>query len=108
MAEAPASRDAGRQLAKLAHTRFEASKRFLLPVTVAEVRALTRSEVLRGLRTRLNGLQRQLGAGAADPTTLQFGGRDESPQAVEARKLVSVMQKMIGSLGEPWTEAERP
>ena len=103
---APTSRDAARQLAKLPRIRFEASKKYLLPVTVAEVRALTRSEVLRGLRTRLNKLQRQTFKDAAD--SYQFGEADESPQTVEARKLVPVMQKMILALGEPWTPSERP
>ncbi len=105
IATAPASKDAARQIAKLPGTRFEASKKYLLPVTVAEIRALTRSEVLRGMRVRLNTLERQR---INDSSTYQFGDRDESPRGIEAHKLVSAMQKLIAMLGEPWTDAERP
>ena len=105
LTSAPASKEATKALAKLPRARFEPSKRFLLAVTVPEVRALTRSEVLRGMRSQLNNLQKQSGGGE---TALQFGGKDESPAGVEARKLVTAMQKMILALGEPWTNAERP
>lgn len=103
--EAPVSKDATRALAKLPRSRFEPSKRFLLAVTVPEIRALTRSQILRGMRTQLNNLQRQSGGGEA---SFQFGAKDDSPQAVEARKLVESMRKLILSVGEPWTDAERP
>ncbi len=105
LTQAPASKDATRALAKLPRSRFEPSKRVLLAVTVPEVRALTRSQILRGMRTQLNNLQRQGGGGE---TSIQFGGKDESPQAVEARKIVEQMKKLILSLGEPWTDTERP
>ncbi len=105
VATAPASKDAARQLAQLPATRFEASKKYLLPVTVAEVRALTRSGVLRGMRVRLNTLERQK---LKESSTYQFGDKDESPRGIEARKLVSAMQKLIAMLGEPWTDSERP
>lgn len=105
LAAAPASKDATRALAKLPRSRFEPSKRALLAVTVPEVRALTRSQILRGMRTQLNNLQRQSGGGEV---SLQFGPKDDSPAAVEARKLVEQMKKLILSIGEPWTDAERP
>lgn len=106
VASAPASKEASRQLAKLPGSRFEASKKYLLPVTVAEIRALTRSEVLRGMRVRLNTLERQKINDSSG--TYQFGDRDESPRGIEAHKLVSAMQKLIAMLGEPWTDSERP
>lgn len=100
-AAAPPSKDATRALAKLPHAKFEPSKRALLAVTVPEIRALTRSQILRGMRTQLNNLQRQSGGGdasfQADPAA-----------AGEAKKLVEQMKKLILSLGEPWTAAERP
>lgn len=99
LSAAPASKDATRALAKLPRSRFEPSKRFLLAVTVPEVRALTRSQILRGLRTQLNGLQRQV----PNDASFQLAAKDES-----AKKLVEQMKKLILSLGEPWTEAERP
>ncbi len=106
VATAPASKEASRQLVKLPGNRFEASKKYLLPVTVTEIRALTRSDVLRGMRVRLNTLERQKINDSS--TTYQFGDRDESPRGIEARKLVGAMQKLIAMLGDPWTESERP
>ena len=106
LSSAPASKEATKALAKLPRARFEPSKRFLLAVTVPEVRALTRSEILRGMRSQLNNLQKQSGGGG--DTSMQFGAKDESPAAVEARKLVTAMQKLILALGEPWSAAERP
>ena len=96
---AAASRDAARQLAKLPRTRFEPAKKSLLPVSVAEARALTRSEVLRSLRPRLNSLQRQASGDAV--TT-------DAPDSAEAHKVAATMQRLISSLGEPWMESERP
>jgi hypothetical protein len=96
---APASREAARQLAKLPHTKFEASKKFALGVTAAEARALTRSGVLRTQRLRLNALTHQMGG---DPSAMGF--KDDS----EAKQLVSAMQKLIAQLGEPWNEDEKP
>jgi hypothetical protein len=109
VAQVAASRDATRALAKLPHTKFEAAKKFLLPVTVAEARALTRSEVLRNQRVRLNALSHQ-GAGG-DPSTMQFGGKKDdgrSPLDNEAKQLVASMQKLIAQLGDPWTDEEKP
>ncbi len=105
LAAAPPSKDATRALAKIPRSRFEPSKRAILAVTVPEVRALTRSQILRGMRTQLNNLQRQGGGGEV---SYQFGAKDESPAATEAKKLVEQMKKLILSLGEPWTDAERP
>ena len=95
---APASKDAARQLAKLPRTKFEASKKFALGVTPAEARALTRSEVLRTQRLRLNVLSHQQGG---DPA---MGFKDDS----ETKQLVAAMQKLITQLGEPWSDAEKP
>lgn len=99
LAAAPPSKEAQRALAKVPRSKFEPSKRALLAVTVPEVRALTRSEILRSLRTQLNNLQRQTGGDA-----VQFSAQDNA----EAKKLVAQMQKLILALGEPWTPAERP
>lgn len=107
VAQAPASKDATRELAKLPRTRFEGSKRSFLPVTAAEARALTRSEVLRSQRTRLNALSRQASANGGDPA-MSFGTKQDTPQGAEAKKLVTAMQKLILQLGEPWTDDERP
>lgn len=95
---APASKDAARQLAKLPRTKFEASKKFVLGVTPEEVRALTRSGVLRTQRLRLNVLSHQQGG---DPA---MGFKDDS----ETKQLVAAMQKLIAQLGEPWSDAEKP
>lgn len=106
--QVPAPKDIARQLAKFPRTKFEGSKKFLLPVTVAEVRALTRSEVLRNQRVRLNALSHQ--GVNSDPTINSFGGsKDQSrPLDNEAKALVASMQKLIAALGEPWTDDERP
>lgn len=96
---APASKEAARALAKLPHTKFEASKKFALGVTPAEARALTRSEVLRSQRLRLNVLSHQQGG---DPSAMGF--KDDS----ETKQLVASMQKLIAQLGEPWSDAEKP
>lgn len=95
---APASKDAAKQLARLPRTKFEASKKFVLGVTPAEARALTRSGVLRTQRLRLNQLSHQQGSDAA------MGFKDDS----ETKQLVAAMQKLIAQLGEPWTDAEKP
>jgi hypothetical protein len=106
--QVPTPKDVMRQLAKFPHTKFEGSKKFLLPVTVAEVRALTRSEVLRNQRVRLNALSHQ--GINSDPTMNSFGGsKDQSrPLDNEAKALVTSMQKLIAALGEPWNDDERP
>lgn len=103
---APASKTVAKEMAALPRTRFMGSKRFLLPVMVAEARALTRSDVLRNQRVRLNALSRQMGGDSSG--TMQFGGQDASPQAVEARTLVASMQKLIASLGTEWADDEKP
>lgn len=105
VSQSQAPRTAGREMAKLPHTRFLGSKRFLLPVTIAEAHALTRSDVLRNQRVRLNALTRQLGGDAG--ATVQFGA-DQSPQAVEAKTLVASMQKLIAQLGADWDDSEKP
>jgi len=97
------SKDATRALAKLPHTKFEGAKTLFLPVTVTEVRALARSGLLRGQRARLNMLQRMAPRGASDQVE-----KDETPQIAEIKKLVPTMQKLIVSMGEPWTDDERP
>ena len=103
-----APKDVARQLAKLPRTKFEGSKKFLLPVTVAEMRALTRSEVLRNQRVRLNALSHQ--GITSDPTMNSFGGSkgEARPLDNEAKALVASMQKLIAALGEPWSDDERP
>lgn len=80
-----------RELARLPHRTFEASSKYALGVTVEEVRALTRSDEARRLRLRINELQRR--AETSEP---------------EMKGLVTTMKKMIGSMGEPWAEDERP
>lgn len=101
---APDSKDAMKQLAKLERTKFEASKKYLLGVTPAEVRALTRSAELRRMRIRLNELHRHTLADSSGAMSFT----DDSPQAVEAKKLVVAMKKMIAVMGEPWTDSDTP
>ncbi|MDX2089354.1 MAG: hypothetical protein SFX73_15985 [Kofleriaceae bacterium] len=92
-----------KQIAQLPREAFEASKQYALGVTVAEVRALTRSEELRRLRLRINELQRSWPGGAPDTVT-----GEDTPQVAEMKRLVATMKKMIAAMGEPWAESERP
>ncbi|HVK84417.1 MAG TPA: hypothetical protein VM513_09940 [Kofleriaceae bacterium] len=97
------AKSVARELAQLPRETFAASSKYALGVTVEEVRALTRSEELRRLRLRINELQRSWPGGPADAV----GGEETSHQA-EMKRLVPVMKRMIGALGEPWTDEERP
>lgn len=98
-----AARSTARELAQLPRETFQASSKYALGVTVEEVRALTRSEELRRLRLRINELQRSWPGGPADAVD-----GDETPQQAEMKRLVPMMKKMIGALGEPWADEERP
>lgn len=72
--------DRSRELAKIPHEKATQSAGF--PVTVAEIRALTRSEILRSQRAQLN---------------------QSSDSA-----LVPQMRQLISQVGKPWTDSERP
>ncbi|HEY4058003.1 MAG TPA: hypothetical protein VGM39_15415 [Kofleriaceae bacterium] len=73
--------DRSRDLAKIPHEKPTQTAAGL-PVTVAEIRGLTRSEILRSQRAMLN-------------------------QSSDA-ELVPQMRQLISQVGKPWTDSERP
>ncbi|HEY4178808.1 MAG TPA: hypothetical protein VGM90_18305 [Kofleriaceae bacterium] len=72
--------DRSRELAKIPHEK--PTQTAAMPVTVAEIRALTRSEILRSQRAQVN-------------------------QSFDAG-LVPQMRQLITQVGKPWTDSERP
>ena len=97
---ASVSKTAAKQLAALPRQRpapFTGEQ----PVTVAELRALTRSDILRNNRLRLNAIQHRQSAGADNLAAMKEG----SPETWE---VVANMQRLVKLLGGEWAAGERP